>query len=67
MRSIRAVAYCPKEILPHFEYIKIGPYIKDKGLLNSAPTNQQLYLIKRGFPDRFLAEDITALLQKKEI
>jgi|GEM_PF-3426577 len=56
----------PKEMIAHFDYIKIDPYIKDKGPLNSKTTNQRLYLIKRESSDRYLAEDITALFQKKE-
>ena len=31
----------------YFDYIKVGPYIKEYGPLNSPTTNQRLYFIKR--------------------
>lgn len=31
----------------YFDYIKVGPYIKELGPLNSHTTNQRLYFIKR--------------------
>ena len=39
----------PKDIEFHeeiFKYIKIGPYIKEKGPLNNPNTNQKLYQLK---------------------
>jgi anaerobic ribonucleoside-triphosphate reductase activating protein len=32
----------------HFDYIKVGPYIKELGPLNSRTTNQRLYQISNG-------------------
>jgi len=55
----------PKEMLAHFEYIKVGPYVKERGPLDSETTNQRLYRIKTESPSSYLAEDITALLQQK--
>lgn len=38
--------YIAKEIdLLYFNYIKIGPYIKEKGPLNSKTTNQKFYRV----------------------
>jgi len=55
----------PKAMLPYFEYIKIGPYIKDNGPLDSGTTNQRLYRVSLQHSGSYLAEDITTLLQKK--
>jgi len=55
----------PQEMLPHFDYIKVGPYIKDRGPLDTETTNQRLYKISNQNSGEYLAEDITALLQKK--
>jgi len=57
----------PKEMLAYFEYIKIGPYIKDRGPLDSKMTNQRLYRINKQNSGIYFAEDITHLLQKKGI
>lgn len=42
----------------YFDYIKVGPYIKERGPLNSPTTNQRLYFIKRD-RDNLTIEDIT--------
>jgi len=42
----------------YFDYIKVGPYIKERGPLNSPTTNQRLYFIKRDI-DNLTIEDIT--------
>ena len=42
----------------YFDYIKVGPYIKERGPLNSHTTNQRLYFIKRDI-DNLTIEDIT--------
>lgn len=34
--------------LEHFDYIKIGPYIKALGGLKSPKTNQRLYRVEKG-------------------
>ena len=31
-----------------FDYVKVGPYVKDLGPLNSTTTNQRLYRIEKG-------------------
>ena len=43
----------------YFDYIKVGPYIKELGPLNSPTTNQRLYFIKRE-NGNITAEDITS-------
>lgn len=43
----------------YFDYIKVGPYIKERGPLNSPTTNQRLYFIKRNSDSLFI-EDITS-------
>ena len=43
----------------YFDYIKVGPYIKELGPLNSPTTNQRLYFIKRDI-DSLTIEDITS-------
>lgn len=45
-----------------FDYIKVGPYIKELGPLNSPTTNQRLYFIDRSSGIR--AIDITHLFLK---
>ena len=44
--------------LQNFDYIKLGPYIKEKGPLNCKTTNQKMYEIKYDSEDYFM-EDIT--------
>lgn len=56
-----------KEIeLKNFDYIKLGPYIEEKGPLNNPNTNQRLYEVNRlsKLPDRFLLKDITSKFWK---
>lgn len=43
----------------YFDYIKVGPYIKELGPLNSPTTNQRLHFIKRD-KDSLIIEDITS-------
>lgn len=47
----------------YFDYIKVGPYIKNLGPLNSPTTNQRLYYIKRK-NDSVVIEDITSTFWK---
>ncbi|GAB6975141.1 anaerobic ribonucleoside-triphosphate reductase activating protein [Prevotella falsenii] len=47
--------------LPHFDYIKIGPYIRHLGGLDSRRTNQRMYRITNGKE----MNDITNLFWKK--
>ena len=42
----------------YFDYIKVGPYIKELGPLNSPTTNQRLYFIKRD-SNSISVDDIT--------
>ena len=44
--------------LQNFDYLKLGPYIKEKGPLNCKTTNQKIYEIKYDSEDYFM-EDIT--------
>ena len=46
--------------LQNFDYIKLGPYIKEKGPLNCKTTNQKMYEIKYGSESEdYFMEDIT--------
>ena len=47
--------------LPHFDYIKIGPYIRHLGGLDSRRTNQRMYRITK----ENKMNDITSLFWKK--
>lgn len=47
----------------YFDYIKVGPYIKELGPLNSPTTNQRLYFIKR-CNKNMQVEDITSSFWK---
>lgn len=52
----------PDEIeIGNFDFIKVGPYIKEKGPLNNPNTNQILYEVCRisKLPSRFVLKDIT--------
>lgn len=53
--------------LYNFDYIKIGPYIKEKGPLNSPTTNQKLYKIVRMTSGKYKMIDITNKFWKNEI
>lgn len=53
-----------KEVdLHNFDYVKLGPYIKDKGPLNCRTTNQVLLEIEV-VQDRIFTKDITAKFWK---
>lgn len=43
----------------YFDYIKTGPFIKERGPLNSKNTNQRLYKVVRNFLDWKYLKDIT--------
>lgn len=47
--------------LENFDYIKLGPYMKDRGPLNDRNTNQRFYEVLRvsKIPSRFILKDIT--------
>lgn len=47
--------------LDNFDYIKLGPYMKDRGPLNNRNTNQRFYEVLRvsKIPSRFILKDIT--------
>ena len=54
------------EINPNnFDYIKLGPYISDKGPLNNPNTNQRLYRVVRE-EDKTAFLDITYLFYKNQ-
>jgi len=55
----------PQEILTYFEYIKVGPYIKERGPLDSETTNQRLYRIIPQDTGSYLAKDITPFFKKR--
>jgi len=57
----------PKEMLTYFDYIKVGPYLKERGPLDSGTTNQRLYRVSLHNSGSYLAEDVTHLLQKKSL
>lgn len=44
----------------YFDYIKVGPYVKERGPLNSQSTNQRLYFINRSDSSKTIVEDITS-------
>lgn len=50
--------------LKNFDYIKLGPYIKDKGPLNCKTTNQRMYKINHEIDDSLI--DITNKFWKNE-
>ncbi len=64
--GLRTAWYTGRTTLPdgwhleHFDYIKIGPYIKALGGLKSQKTNQRLYRVTDGN-----MEDITVRFRKK--
>lgn len=52
--------------LENFDYVKLGPYIKDKGPLNSPTTNQRFYKIIHTSVPSTLLVDQTHLFWKKD-
>ena len=44
-----------KKVLVHLDYLKLGPYIEERGPLNNPNTNQHLYKICKGK----IVDDIT--------
>lgn len=53
-----------QEVLPELDYIKVGPYIDERGPLDSKSTNQRFYSVRQtpAGPD---LEDITYRFQQK--
>ena len=52
--------------LQHFDFIKLGPYIKDKGPLNNPNTNQRFYevcMINK-LDNKYVLNDITEIFWK---
>lgn len=47
----------------YFDYIKVGPYIRELGPLNSPTTNQRLYFVKK-YKGNLTIEDITHICLK---
>lgn len=69
--SLRAAWYTGESELPRdngllelLDYIKIGPYIKDKGGLDSKGTNQRMYEVVSDKNGRRILNDITYKFQK---
>ena len=69
--SLRAAWYTGESELPRdngllelLDYIKIGPYIKDKGGLDSKGTNQRMYEVIYDKNGRRILNDITYKFQK---
>lgn len=69
--SLRAAWYTGESELPRdngllelLDYIKIGPYIKDKGGLDSKGTNQRMYEVVYDKNGRRILNDITYKFQK---
>lgn len=59
----------PEEVKSHEDilfYIKVGPYIEEKGGLDNPNTNQRMYEIKYIGNGDFCYHDITYKFQKKE-
>lgn len=52
--------------LENFDYVKLGPYIKDKGPLNSPTTNQRFYKVIHTSVPSTLLVDQTHLFWKKD-
>ena len=52
---------CISSNLHNFDYIKLGPYIEEKGGLNNPNTNQRLYEVNRlsKIPEKWDLKDIT--------
>ena len=48
--------------LKNFDYIKLGPYIEERGPLNNPNTNQRFYEICKvhKLPDAFVMKDVTS-------
>lgn len=69
--SLRAAWYTGESELPRdngllelLDYIKIGPYIKDKGGLDNKSTNQRMYEVISDKNGRRILDDITYKFQK---
>lgn len=57
-----------KEIdLMNFDFIKLGPYDKDRGPLNSPTTNQKFFHVTQMSSGNFKLIDVTYLFWKNEI
>lgn len=55
-----------EDLFEEFDYVKIGPYIPEKGPLNKPTTNQRLYKVKM-VEGKAELEDITSLFWKRGI
>ena len=67
--DIKTAWYSGKETLDtmidleYWDYIKLGPYIQEKGPLNNPNTNQRLYRIDK-LDNKWILNDITSKLWK---
>lgn len=53
------------DILPKLNYLKLGPYVEERGGLSSPTTNQRFYKIE-GTPQDYTMDEITDLFQKEK-
>lgn len=54
---------CPENILCFLDYVKVGPYIEERGPITKETTNQRLYKVKDGE----ISEDITKRFWKTNL
>ena len=52
-----------EEILNNLDYLKVGPYVEEKGGIDNPNTNQRFYEIENGK----IKNDITSMFWKEEI
>jgi anaerobic ribonucleoside-triphosphate reductase activating protein len=74
-KRVKTAWYCglkeiPKNkrgILQYLDYVKVGPFIKELGGLDSPTTNQRLYKIEHQGNGEYWETDITYLLQNNKL
>jgi anaerobic ribonucleoside-triphosphate reductase activating protein len=54
---------CPTNILCFLDYVKVGPYIEEKGPITKETTNQRLYKVEKGE----IVQDITKRFWKTNL
>lgn len=59
--------WCINLNINNFDFIKLGPYIEEKGPLNSKTTNQKMYEVVKNYKTGYFeTRDITYKFQKDE-
>ncbi len=53
------------EVWRAFDYVKVGPYISEKGPLDSPQTNQRLYMVQHIHSGECVRKDITSRFWKR--